>query len=249
MQFTKKLVLMPQDAARVLNVATKNKTHSRLNQIDEEMKSTLDREDLSLYEKVELYNQILQRYLDTEKKAQAEPIHFKLSQTSEETDSKHTKVNASPLIGNENPSAMPEQFLKNFPKSIKSKANLLLERLNDHRQSKHETVIDWNTKGELLYDGKLIKGSNITDLFLDVLQTRKDFNPLGWQEFIHGLTKLNFPEAHVRNVKRRDVMHQIKKKGALTDDVKLLPTPPREVGTNAGGDKRPKRRKIEWENF
>lgn len=51
MQFAKKMVLMPQDVARVVNAVSQDKTSSRLDQLDEAMKNTLERKDLSIYEK------------------------------------------------------------------------------------------------------------------------------------------------------------------------------------------------------
>lgn len=41
MQFAKKMVLMPQDVARVLNMTSQDKTQSRLSHLDEDMKVTL----------------------------------------------------------------------------------------------------------------------------------------------------------------------------------------------------------------
>ena len=78
MQFAKKMILMPQDVARVVNAAKQDKTHLRLGQLDEAMKSTLERNDLSIYEKVQLYNQILQRYLNTGK-SMKEPMELRLT--------------------------------------------------------------------------------------------------------------------------------------------------------------------------
>ncbi|KAJ8027017.1 hypothetical protein HOLleu_32029 [Holothuria leucospilota] len=43
-----------------------------------DMKTTLEREDLSLYEKVELYNQTLQRYLDAENRGQINRVESRL---------------------------------------------------------------------------------------------------------------------------------------------------------------------------
>ncbi|KAJ8018952.1 hypothetical protein HOLleu_42762 [Holothuria leucospilota] len=244
------MVLMPQDVARVLNLSSQDKSQLRLNQLDGDMKTTLEREDLSLYEKVELYNQALQRYLDADKQMTSKPIGIKITNTpSDKQKGKDDNDNAAPTP-NEAPAMKSDLLLANFPKSLKSKAKLLLERISDHRQSEQQPVIDWNAKGELLYQGETIHGSNLTDLILDVMHSRKDFNPIGWQQFIHGLSKLNFPEAYVGNLMRRQTMHQIREKGPRRDFSKLLPTPPRdERPKRKGNGKSRKRQKITWESF
>ncbi|KAJ8048769.1 hypothetical protein HOLleu_01218 [Holothuria leucospilota] len=90
----------------------------------------------------------------------------------------------SDFITKESSAKKSDLLLTNFPKSLKSKAKLLIDRISDHRQKEGDPVIDWNANGELLYQGETIHGSNLTDLILDVLHSRKDFNPIGWQQFI-----------------------------------------------------------------
>ncbi|KAJ8019009.1 hypothetical protein HOLleu_42670 [Holothuria leucospilota] len=217
--------------------------------LDGDMKTTLEREDLSLYEKIELYNQTLQRYLDADKQRANKPIGIKITNTPSDKQKGKDDNDDATLTPKEAPAMKSDLLLANFPKSLKGKAKLLLERISDHRQSENP-VIDWNAKGELLYQGETIHGSNLTDLILDVMHSRKDFNPIGWQQFIHGLADLNFPEAYVGNLMRRQTMHQIREKGPRRDFSKLLPTPPRdERPRGKGNGKSSKRKKITWESF
>ena len=95
MQFTKKMVVMPQDVARVVNASNQDKTPSRLHQLDEAMKKTLERKDLSLYEKVDMYHQILQRYLDAEKAA-GEPISLRVMSDTKKVQKAQSQDTALP---------------------------------------------------------------------------------------------------------------------------------------------------------
>ncbi|KAJ8031118.1 hypothetical protein HOLleu_27739 [Holothuria leucospilota] len=51
--------------------------------LDEDMKSTLERSDLSLLDKVQLYNDTLQRYLNEDKKMTGQPIGLNISTSSD----------------------------------------------------------------------------------------------------------------------------------------------------------------------
>lgn len=166
-----------------------------------------------------MYHQNLQRYLNTEKTLR-EPIELRVGHDSTTSTKNQTTDTTSGKI-------YEDDLIRNFPKSIKGKAKVLLERIDRHRSTQKDPTVDWNSKGELLYKGEAVPGSNITDLILDVLQSRKDFNPNGWQQFMSGLKGINFPEAFVGNLKRRQFMHQLKEKDKSELFVKELPTLPR----------------------
>ena len=187
------------------------------------MKNTSDRKDLSLYEKVDMYHQILQRYLDAEKSSRGTyfaACYLVMSDTTKvpKAQRQDTALPSGDISSKEVPDY---NLVKHFPKSIRSKAKLLLDSIHHKRLSDNSPTIDWNSRGELIYEGTPVAGSNITDLILDLLQTRKDFNPTGWQQFIRRLMTINFPEAYVGNLRRRQCMYQLKDPPA-----RLLPTPP-----------------------
>lgn len=242
MQYTKKMVLMPQDVARVVHATNQDKTPSRLHQLDEAMKNTLDRKDLTLYEKVDLYHQILQRYLDAEKTV-GEPIALRVMSDTTTTMDQSQSQTTTPINKDQSSKEEPNyQLIKHFPKSIKNKAKLLLDRIHHQRLSDHEPTIDWNLKGELIYEGNPVVGSNITDFILDLLQSRKDFKPIGWQQIMRGLMTINFPEAYVGNVTRRQYMHQLKDPPA-----RLLPTPPgKRNSRRRSSPARPMSKRHKW---
>ena len=83
----------------------------------------------------------------------------------------------------------------------------------------------------MIYNGKLIQGSNIVDLIYDVLKGRKSSQPIGWQHFLRVLVDSNVPETLLSNVDRRTLFKEIKSKtplGAtsLPASPKVLPLTP-----------------------
>ena len=63
-------------------------------------------------------------------------------------------------------------------------------------------------KGELVFEGEVIKGSNIMDLVNDVLRNRKSFDHLhGWRQFARALPQSNVPRDLVGNRRLSDWMH------------------------------------------
>ncbi|KAF4529510.1 hypothetical protein B566_EDAN014205 [Ephemera danica] len=81
-----------------------------------------------------------------------------------------------------------------MPRSKKSKAmNLyfLLDIIKD---------VDWDEKGVITISGDRIAGSNIIDLFHDVLRNRKNnVPPIGMESFIDVLKKNNVPLEYIGN--------------------------------------------------
>ncbi|KAJ8018847.1 hypothetical protein HOLleu_42945 [Holothuria leucospilota] len=197
---------------------------------------------------VQLYNDTLQRYLNEDKKMTGQPIGLNISTSLDHKGDKsrdNNNTTTTPTTNsNEEEALKADQILTNFPKSLKNKAKLLLNRITDHRQSGKSPIIDWNGNGELLYKGDAVKGSNLTDLILDVMHTRKDFNPIGWQKFIRGLSELNFPEAHVGNLARRETGY-----GITWRHIQVITHSPRDVRSKTGAIAKSKRRKITWESF
>ena len=158
-----------------------NPTHRSIATLDQEMRTMLDRHGLSDEEKVRQYNQILQRYLEYHD-------HLRVPSTSSPI------TNASKDIHDE--------VLQTVPKSMKRKAEAILERIS------HQSNMSWNERGEFVHDGQVIKGSNIVDLVNDMLRHRKTFQPRGWQDFARALRQNNVPLDLVGNRQRWDWMHR-----------------------------------------
>ena len=92
-----------------------------------------------------------------------------------------------------------EMIVRGIPKTMKTRAEALLAHLKERGD-----VITWDDMGQVLLDGVLIPKSNISDLVLDAMRSRKHFNPVGVREFYNVLNKINVPKDLVRNERRWD---------------------------------------------
>ena len=90
-----------------------------------------------------------------------------------------------------------EMIVRGIPKTMKTRAQALLERLKER-----EDVITWDDMGQVLLNGVLIPKSNIFDLISDAMRPRKHFNPVGVREFYNVLNEINIPKDLVRNERR-----------------------------------------------
>ena len=90
-----------------------------------------------------------------------------------------------------------EMIVRGIPKTMKTRAEALLTHLKERGD-----VITWDDMGQVLLDGVLIPKSNISDLVLDAMRSRKHFNPVGVREFYNVLNKINVPKDLVRNERR-----------------------------------------------
>ena len=154
-----------------------NPVHRRIATLDQDMQAVLDRQDPSDEDKERHYNQILQRYLE---------YHDRL---------KSTAASSSGDVPSNN---TEQEVLSLVPNKWKRKTQTILERI------KHQPIMSWNERGEFVYNGEVVKGSNIADLVNDVVRHRKTFHPHGWQEFARALRQGNV----IGNRKRWDWMHR-----------------------------------------
>ena len=155
-----------------------NPIHRSIVTLDDDMRTVLDRRDLSDDEKVRQYNQILQRYL------------------------KYHDHLRTPSLRKESTQVKEEDVVRTVPLKFRAKAENLLKRIE------REPNMHWNERGEFVHDGRVIKGSNIVDLVNDVVRHRKDFQPHGWQDFARALRRGNVPQDLVGNRRRWDWMHR-----------------------------------------
>ena len=154
-------------------------TQRTISRLDQEMESILMRSDLSDSEKVTQYNQILQRYLEFQDRPKQE-------------------LAPPPPPAKD----LESEVFLTVPKALKRKAEALIHRL------KKDPTISWNERGELIYQGRIVPGTNMTDLINDALRPRKTFEPHGWQEFARALRHGNVPQDLIGHRKRWDWMHR-----------------------------------------
>lgn len=87
-------------------------------------------------------------------------------------------------------------IVQSVPKTFKSKAEALIQFLNDH-------AIKWTDTGELIgKDGTPVPRSNIVDLVNDLMRERKKVQPVGWDILSEELRRLNVPRELIGNEQR-----------------------------------------------
>lgn len=82
-----------------------------------------------------------------------------------------------------------EVILSAIPKNFRTRARALV----NHIAADPEHRLQWNERGELIYHGKVIPGSHITDLLKNSQRQYKHSQPVGQREFHDGLKELNIP--------------------------------------------------------
>ena len=202
MEHVKRMVLVPEHVA---DNTTQRKPlipplTAQVNYLDSEMDSLLRRQDLTQDDKANMYNQILQRYLTYYDKRMSQPVRVSVvppkpvvtPKPVETEDAKTPETAELALSGL--PGEIESDILECVPPTMKARARQLVKKLKDNKD-----LVGWNDKAQLVFEGRLIPGSNVIDLVNDVLRHRKDFNPPGWQVFAKVLRNVNVPEGIVRN--------------------------------------------------
>ena len=168
--------------------------------LDDEMMTILDRKDLDDRTKVTLYNQVLQRYNVLSDKHAKEPTRVITVNVS------GTGVGAGTGAGTEGAVGAPAttsgieaDVVDTVSKTMQAKARRLMVHL--------KRDIAWTARGELIHEGVPVAGSNVVDLVNDMLRKRKT-DPTGWQPFTRQFRAMNLPVEFVGNVTRRDYIRQ-----------------------------------------
>lgn len=173
--------------------------------LQKEMQSTMNRDDLTESEKSKLYGENLYKFQLAHKKALTEPVKPLISTPS---NSNATDDNVIPR------KRINDRIIESVPPAMRRRATLLLDMLQDHPN------LSWNEHGTLIINEKPIEGTNIIDLVNDTIRQRKQFEPKGWQTFSKALKDVNIPQDIVGNKKRWTWMNQPE-----TDDEDSFETP------------------------
>ena len=163
--------------------------------LDDEMKTILERKDLDDGTKVMLYNQVLQRYNVLVDKRVKEPVRM-------------IEVGKKAGTEPEEASSMEADVVNTVPKSLQAKARRLMEHLKRN--------VAWNDRGELIHEGAPVVGSNVVDLVHDLLRKKKTGDPTGWQSFARQLRVINIPMELVGNATRKAYIQQTATSTAAT---------------------------------
>ena len=78
-------------------------------------------------------------------------------------------------------------ILQAIPKMYRNKASTILSHLAN------SDILHWNNRGEVIYKGKHIPFSHITDLLRDTQHEYKNMDLVGMSEFYQALSELNIP--------------------------------------------------------
>ena len=191
-----------QQAPPVSDATSKN-----LREKDQSMQGILE-SDQNNYDKANAYQQALWGFLNRFEKYKDRP----LGQVQLTRDPKR-KESTSEDSG-EVDDGIERDVFASVPKSMKNKAERLLQRL------KSNPDVKWNDLGEFEYRGQLIKNSNLTDLVNDVLRKRKNTTePLGWETFAEALQRINVPQDLVGNPSLWSYMHKKDWSAAIPENV------------------------------
>ena len=169
MKHSQKMILIPENNLENYlrqQRLTTPATVTKMAQLDEEMKSVLDRNDTPQDEKAKLYSQILENYLHFKAKRnveKTEPIPVKMSDEAQTS----SEVISTTAPDNEKKQSVGE-IVEVLPKALHQKAKLILRRIQDNSK-----ILDWNHRGELKYNGEILPNTNITNLLGDSLKYKK----------------------------------------------------------------------------
>ena len=222
------MVLVPEQTLEGLQQREKIKTTpltSRLNLIDHQMDELISNPGLSDQEKVKMYSQKLQNYLNYYDQRKDAPLKVKL-ESSEKPKSKDSETELQTEKGVEEKvdDSVEKDIIRALPKTLKTRGQLLIDKIRQHPE-----IIKWDKRGQMIVEDRPLLGSHIGDLVGDFLRERKGVDPLGWQMFAKGLAKMNAPEDLVRNERRRGALREFKTRLGETDigDSSVWnPTPP-----------------------
>ena len=200
------MVLVPQDFVSQQEqhqIVRTNPLVKRLSELDLEMNKILSLKDFSDDEKLKLYNQVLQRYLefDTQRK-EKHPIPVKV--IPDVKANKMQDIEAKPS-STQKQTTIESEIIESVPKVSRNKAKLLVNKLRQNQD-----IVYWNDRGELLYDGKPVSGTNIVDLVRDVMGQRKNFQPKHGKLFSKGLARINTPSDWIGNENRKRSLLEFK---------------------------------------
>ena len=201
--------------------------------LDDEMMTILDRKDFDDRTKVTLYNQVLQRYNVLSDKHVKEPVRV-VTVNESGTEAEAGAGVAEGAVGAPATSATNEieaDVVETVPKTMLAKARRLMEPMKRN--------ISWAARGELIHEGVPVAGSNVVDLVNDLLRKRNT-DPTGWQPFARQLRAMNLPMELVGNVARRDYIRQAATPMMISTRRRRrrMPTTPRSGGSA--------RRSLSW---
>ena len=203
MENTRKMVLVPPHVLDSLQRTNPTSPmQQQVNDLDEKMRSILDRADLNTHDKAQLYSQHLQNFLQATTSTKR-PISIEVK----DIKSGETEDALQPASVNEEqkPDPIELDVLRHIPRTYQNRASHLLQKI------KADANVGWTASGQLTIRDKIIRGSNLCDLLYDIFRERRGYAPTGSEEFMQALAEMNVPETFVANPQRRHDLQRRKR--------------------------------------
>lgn len=199
-----------------------------LQALDQEMQHVLSTSGLEMHDKVTMYNQVLRRYLVYGQQ--------KLNPFRPASGLPTSVVNTDTATPDTDKSSdsIEREMLESVPKTMKSKARLLIQRLKEHPN------LSWNAQGQMIYKDKVIPDTRMTDLLNDVLRRRKRFEPMGWKTFAKALKEINVPQDFIGHPERWAAING----GAVAEKATWPQDPGEEQTSTESSRSRPNRKQL-----
>ena len=193
MEFSKKLVLVPEDRLNSF-------VQDYVSDMDKKMHKILQQKTLEDKEKASLYLQVLQNYINFQKPTPKHPPEMELhSEIDPKRDGSHVENDDEPVIKEEkeaenrkteeetNLTHMKKQLIEKVPVRYKDTAGGILDFLKNENN-----ILTWTPKGEIVFKGTLIPRTHIVDLINSLLRKSK-VRPKGHDVFLKGLKEARLP--------------------------------------------------------
>ena len=179
----KMLLISAENLAKLQHQVNDMTVPNAMNALDKEMWHIINQKGENDYDKWLEYDQVMRKYMSKYKKLK-EPVHIPVDTESLQSALEKPDV-ASTIL---------QSFSSGHP--YRKKADVLYNIL------KNSSAITWDDAGRVSINGSLIPGSNLTDLFNDVIRQRQSSSPVGWEAFVSLLASLNIPKEYIGNQKR-----------------------------------------------
>jgi hypothetical protein len=181
MEHAKKLVLSVDGVSRFGTTPNLNQEHA--DSLQQQMSSLLGKKGISDELKLAHYNQMMYRYF-AQREALNEPVKFSIY------DEKEAELEKQQQQQHKSVSILASavgyfQQHKLYRENAAALGRFLMERVDN---------VQWNNTGEIIVNGRLIHGSNLTKLMEDVLKLGVSTQPAGYRQFAAALTEANLPQ-------------------------------------------------------
>ncbi|KAJ1150734.1 hypothetical protein NDU88_003523 [Pleurodeles waltl] len=194
MDYAHKMYLVPRQQLEQLGPSATDAWDMRKNEtqrLDAEIKAILNRTDLKPHDKAGLYSGALQNFLQYYKQLNSEKNKLTLY-TPDAEQQPVPSVAPQDLGPSPTPGAFVVDLLKNISQKYRGAAQMLLSIMTATKD-----LISWNDRGEFVYKGQPVAGSNMYDLVRGLTHGKTlstQDAPRGWKQFLSAAAEPNIPQ-------------------------------------------------------